>query len=43
MNNQRNNRFYRLLRLPKETKQLISRFLKLKQKMLNEPDKKKHK
>ena len=35
-----NNKFYRLLKLPKETRQLISWFNKLKQKMINEPDKK---
>ena len=36
----RNNKFYRLLKLDKETRQLISWFVKIKQKMLNEADKK---
>ena len=38
-----NNRFYRLLKLPKETKQLISWFVKLKQQMINHPEQKKKK
>ena len=35
-----NNRFYRLLKLDKSTKQLISWFSKIKQNMINEADKK---
>ena len=35
----RNNRFYRLLKIDKETRQLITWFNKLKQKMMGEPEK----